>query len=75
MVLDNRIGVEGSKIIADALKINFCLQSLNISCDFLRYFDVLMILDNRIRDEGIQSIADALKINSCLQLLDISGNY
>ncbi len=34
MVLDNGIGVEGSQAIADALKINSCLQSLNISSNF-----------------------------------------
>ena len=34
MVLDNEIGVEGCQAIADALKINSCLQSLNISCNF-----------------------------------------
>ena len=31
MVLDNDIGDEGIQAIADALKINSCLQSLNIS--------------------------------------------
>ena len=34
MVLDNEIGDEGSQAIADALKINSYLQSLNISCNF-----------------------------------------
>ena len=33
MVLDNGIGDEGSQAIADALKINSCLQSLDISCN------------------------------------------
>ena len=33
MVLDNSIGVKGSKAIADALKINSCLQSLDIYCN------------------------------------------
>ena len=33
MVLDNGIGDEGCQVIADALKINSCLQSLDISCN------------------------------------------
>ena len=73
MVLGNQIGVEGIQSIADALKINSYLQSLNISCNF-RYLDVLMVLGNRIGDEGIEAIADALKINYCLQSLNISCN-
>ena len=74
MVLDNEIRVEGSEAIADALKINSCLQLLSISSNYQRYLHVLMILDNRIGVEGIQAIADALQINSCLQSLDISCN-
>ncbi len=34
MVLANRIGDKGCQAIADALKINSCLQSLNISGNF-----------------------------------------
>ena len=74
MVLDNEIGVEGSKAIADALKINSCLQSLNLYRNF-RYLDVLMELDNRIGVKGSEAIADALKINSYLQSLHLYGNF
>eukprot|EP00511_Aplanochytrium_stocchinoi_P002917 CAMPEP_0204843886 /NCGR_PEP_ID=MMETSP1346-20131115/48242_1 /ASSEMBLY_ACC=CAM_ASM_000771 /TAXON_ID=215587 /ORGANISM="Aplanochytrium stocchinoi, Strain GSBS06" /LENGTH=984 /DNA_ID=CAMNT_0051983107 /DNA_START=91 /DNA_END=3046 /DNA_ORIENTATION=+ len=57
----NEIGPEGAGRIADALKINKCLQNLNLGFNF-------------IKDEGASRIADALKINKSLQNLNLGSN-
>ena len=50
----NKIGYDGAKEIADALKHNTSLQSLDLSY-------------NEIGDDGAKEIADALKKNASLQ--------
>lgn len=47
--------------IGEILKLNSCLQELN-----LKY--------NNIGSEGGVSIGEALKVNRCLQQLDLYGN-
>ena len=59
---DNRwIGVEGSKAIAEALKVNPVLTTL-------------FLTENQIGAEGAKAIAEALKVNAVLTKLDLVLN-
>ena len=58
---DVNIGAEGAKYIAEALKVNKTLTSVDLS---LNYID----------DEGGKAIADALDANKTLKVLNMSGN-
>ena len=56
-----RRGLEGAIAIAEALKVNAVVTTLD-----LRW--------NNIRDEGAKAIAEALKVNAVLTKLDIRAN-
>ena len=55
------IGVDGAKVIADALKDNSNLKIFNL-------------IGSKIEDDGVKAIADALRINHCLETLNVSRN-
>ena len=60
-LLDNNIGAEGAKAIAEALKVNAVLTELRL---------VL----TKIGDEGAMAIAEALKVNAVLTTLNLGYN-
>jgi len=57
----NNIGDDGAKEIAEAMKINHCLKSLNLN-------------KNKISDDVTKMIADALKVNYSLETLYLREN-
>ena len=57
----NAVGAEGAKAIADALRVNGSLTSLD-----------LMV--NDIGAEGAKALADALRVNGSLTKLDVKYN-
>ena len=57
----NRIGVDGAKAIAEALKVNPVLTELDL-------------YNNQIRDDGAKAIAEALKVNPVLTTLYLGYN-
>ena len=57
----NRIGAEGAKAIAEALKVNAVLTSVDLQL-------------NSIGDDGAKAIAEALKVNAVLTKLDLEYN-
>ena len=63
----NSIGTEGAKALADALKNNKILRSLNISKNKL----AKVIGRNGIDEEGWKAISETLRINDTLLELDI----
>ncbi|MGH9344386.1 MAG: hypothetical protein ACRD19_11575 [Terriglobia bacterium] len=56
-----RLGDEGARALAQALKVNRTLTALNLA-------------GNRIEDSGARALADALKSNKTLVSLDLSTN-
>ncbi|CAF1259981.1 unnamed protein product [Rotaria sordida] len=84
----NRITEIGAQYLADALKTNTTLTTLDIEnncigdegakhfADALRNNTTLITLDigcNGIADEGVQHLADALKKNTALKTLNLNG--
>ena len=57
----NPIGDGGARYIADSIKVNSFMQSIDLS-------------DNQIGDEGAQDIADSIKFNSSLQSIYLWNN-
>ncbi|KOO27685.1 hypothetical protein Ctob_014594 [Chrysochromulina tobinii] len=60
-LLNNKIGNEGAKAIAEALKVNAVLTSVDLRV-------------NSIGDEGAKAIAEALKVNAVLTILSLGNN-
>lgn len=58
--IDNRIGSEGARFIADSLKINCTLTGLWLN-------------SNELKDEGAKYLAEALKVTTSLQFLQINS--
>ena len=56
--IDNSIGVEGAKELAEALKTNTTLTEINLG-------------DNSIGGEGAKAIAEALKTNTTLTQINL----
>jgi len=88
--LGDLIGNEGASILADSLKINSRLTSLNLRrnvignegasylAESLKINSTLTSLDlswNVIRNEGVLFLTDALKINSTLTTLFLRNNH
>ena len=63
----NRIGVDGAKAIAEALKVNPVLTILELGG---KLGDML----GGIGDDGAKAIAEALKVNPVLTKLDLRFN-
>jgi hypothetical protein len=57
----NDIGDEGASALADALKVNTSVKTINLGC-------------NRIGNEGAAALADALKENMSLTTIDLASN-
>ena len=55
------IGAEGAKALADALKVNQTVTTLNLAL-------------NRIGDEGAKALAEALKVNQTVTFVNLSRN-
>merc|ERR1712003_501997 len=55
-------GAQGAQEIADALRENSTLTTLDLS-------------GNNVKDEGAVSLADALEVNKTLSTLSLSSNY
>ena len=89
VIIDNPIGNEIAKIIADPLKSNTSLTQLAIRSMmatiihslilhisvyvFIDDMCITITIDNRIGNEGAQVIADALKSNRSLVQLEVGG--
>jgi len=83
--LANRLGSDGAKYIADVLKMNTTLESLDIGCEsffclFGRFFGKSNYLFfcfsfsvNEVGDAGVFNIAEALKVNSTLNAISCWG--
>ncbi len=57
----NKIGAEGAKALAEALKTNASLTTVNLE-------------GNEVGDEGAKALAEALKTNASLTTVDLWGN-
>ena len=55
---EDNISDEGAKALAEALKVNTALRSLNLLC----------------KNEGAKALAEALKVNTALQVLSLTRN-
>jgi len=83
--LDNRIGDDGARALAEALKANSTLTTLDLNraCCLIPPSVVVICyirmiygcLDNSIGDNGARALAEALKANSTLTNLDLSCAY
>ena len=86
---DNSIGVEGARMVSEALKINYTLTELNLKSLFIysflftfnkirmscnKYNCKLAWSENCIEDEGAKMISEALKTNSTLTALNLGNN-
>eukprot|EP00043_Microstomoeca_roanoka_P020574 m.251435 g.251435 ORF g.251435 m.251435 type:complete len:1015 (-) comp17184_c2_seq10:447-3491(-) len=60
-LIGDKIGDTGCRALADALKSNTTLTSLDLSC-------------NKIEDTGCHALAEALESNTTLTTLNLSGN-
>jgi Ran GTPase-activating protein (RanGAP) involved in mRNA processing and transport len=75
----NRIGDEGARALAEALKTNKTLTLIDFRCKkFVRVWRFCLIdgvayTDNRIGDEGARALAEALKTNKTLTSIDFRG--
>ena len=56
----NSLGAEDAKLLADALRVNGSMTSLDIS-------------NNQMGDEGVKPICEALKQNTTLKVLDLNA--
>ncbi len=88
-LIDNSIGVEGAKRLAEALKCNNTLINLNLGSEchvFVRwkksvaiyvdyYCCCCCLIDNSIVDEGAKRLAEALERNSTLTMLNLYSKY
>jgi hypothetical protein len=70
---DNRIGNEGLKAIADALRINSSIKELNFTGLHSNNRETLNSTENRISDAGILEFTKMLKINSTLTKIYFRG--
>jgi Ran GTPase-activating protein (RanGAP) involved in mRNA processing and transport len=81
----NEIGVEGAKCLAEAIKVNFALQSIYLSYCRVGYqvaealkinstLQEIFLSNAAIGVQGVKCIAEALKFNSALQKIDLSQN-
>jgi hypothetical protein len=78
----NEVYYVGARAIADALKFNRALMSIDLQGNFIgetgtvRLFNVFMNAFNfaEILDDGSRAIADALNVNSSLQEIDLRKN-
>ena len=85
VLLDNRIGDAGMKHIADMLKVNTTLTSLDVAgelcgiCIFDQFswwyleWPIYCDIENEIGDDGVRDITEALKVNSTLVDIDLEG--
>ena len=86
----NKITDEGTKRLAEAIKVITTLQSLDIShnalsdvgmssiSDYLKFNSTLFKLNlssNEISDKGAKRLAEAIQVNTTLQELNISKNW
>ena len=60
-IIKNHIGNEGASILAEALRTNNTLHTINLS-------------GNQIKDEGAESIAQALRENNTIRTINLDGN-
>ena len=68
METDNEIGNEGTTYLAESLKINSTLTSLNLGGKLFHLFEISHSWKqaNNIGNEGTSYLAESLKINSTL---------
>ena len=71
----NQIGNEGTSYLAESLKINSTLTSLNLYGKLFHLFEIISQLEtgNQIGKEGTSYLAESLKVNSTLTSLNLSG--
>ena len=81
---DKKIGVEGAKELAEALKTNNTLTTLDLTVRFVYFLSNLEINDfieiqhsqgNKIRDEGAKELTEALKTNNTLTYLHLEVRF
>ena len=73
----NSIGAEGAQALAEALKTNGALTTLDLSSEALKTNVALTTLNlrkNSIGDEGALALAEALKTNGALTTLGLRSN-
>lgn len=85
MCPDVNIGVDGSRTLADALKMNTTVHHLTLwsmravcsalafSMKFVRCGGTRMNAETNVGVEGARALAAALEVNSTLQHLNLSG--
>ena len=88
-LLHCKLGDDGARAIANALRVNSTLQTLDLFsndigadgtraiAELLRVNTTLQSLDlgrNCMGDDEVRAIAEALRVNSKLQVLDLYGN-
>jgi Ran GTPase-activating protein (RanGAP) involved in mRNA processing and transport len=56
------LGIDGAKALADALKVNSTITSINLSFNY-------------VGDDGVKALGDALKVNSAITTINFSNNY
>ena len=78
--LENNLGDDGLKFIADVMKVNKTLKSISIRCEsFFCFSDLvfrlllllLLLLANNIGDDGASYIAEALTVNNTINRIDL----
>lgn len=77
----NRIGDEGSVVLANAIMINEVLsvtmtERVSIACQHFQWQTLtnISLSDNKIGDKGIQALADALQFNQTLTSISLAVN-
>ena len=70
----NNIGDEGAKAIAESLKINNSINSINLG-NLYKLIYYIYIGSNNIGNEGAKAIAESLKINNSIYSINLGNLY
>jgi hypothetical protein len=70
----NDIGIEGVVKLAEALKSNTSLASLDLSCNNLMFGSFSLYTGCNIGTKGVTKLSEALESNSSLNSLNLSCN-
>lgn len=73
-MVGNNIGKEGAKSLADALKKNISLKSIDLSGHYVLLNTILnlLVVENNIGNEGAKTFEEILKKNKTITELGLS---